>query len=202
MLTCIISDMHPHELVRQALAAAATGRTARDISRDLGVPERTVAHWIRGDRRDPAPRPTGCPRCNGLPLAVAYSYLLGTYLGDGHITVGQRTACLWIYCADDRPGVRAEVEDAVAAVLPTSRVSVTPRTGCSAVKSFSRHWLCLFPQHGPGMKHTRRIALEPWQQEIVEVHTGPFLRGLFHSDGCRITNWTRRVVAGEIKRYE
>jgi hypothetical protein len=33
------------------------------------------------------------------------------------------------------------------------------------------------------MKHTRRIVLEPWQQEIVEAHTGPFLRGLFHSDG-------------------
>jgi hypothetical protein len=24
----------------------------------------------------------------------------------------------------------------------------------------------------------------------------------FHSDGCRISNWTRRRVAGEWKRYE
>jgi hypothetical protein len=36
----------------------------------------------------------------------------------------------------------------------------------------------------------------------VETHPGPFLRGLVHSDGCRITNWTRRMVAGELKRYE
>lgn len=52
------------------------------------------------------------------------------------------------------------------------------------------------------MKHSRRIALEPWQQEIVQRRPGPFLRGLFHSDGCRINNWTRRLVAGELKRYE
>jgi hypothetical protein len=36
----------------------------------------------------------------------------------------------------------------------------------------------------------------------VARHPGRFLRGLFHSDGCRISNWTRRRVAGEWKRYE
>jgi hypothetical protein len=45
-------------------------------------------------------------------------------------------------------------------------------------------------------------VLEDWQREIVAEHPGPLLRGLFHSDGCRITNWTERVVAGERKRYE
>jgi hypothetical protein len=65
-----------------------------------------------------------------------------------------------------------------------------------------KHWPCLFPQHGPGKKHTRPIVLQPWQQELVAEHTGPFLRGLFHSDGCRVTNWTRRPVAGASKRYE
>jgi hypothetical protein len=64
------------------------------------------------------------------------------------------------------------------------------------------HWPCLFPQHGPGHKHERPIVLEPWQAAIVEQHPGRFLRGLFHSDGCRITNWTERLVAGERKRYE
>src|SRR5690606_38857821 len=61
---------------------------------------------------------------------------------------------------------------------------------------------CLFPQHGPGMKHTRAIVLEPWQEEVVGRHTAEFLRGLFHSDGCRMTNWTRRTVAGAERRYE
>jgi hypothetical protein len=48
----------------------------------------------------------------------------------------------------------------------------------------------------------RSIALEEWQQRIVDAYPGPFLRGLFHSDGCRVTNWTQRRVAGELKRYE
>ncbi len=124
------------------------------------------------------------------------------YLGDGHITVAGRSACLWVYCADAWPGIRAEVESAVASVLSDSPVSVVQRNGCVAVKSHSRHWLCCFPQHGPGPKHARPIELEPWQREVVADRPGQFLRGLIHSDGCRITNWTRRMVAGEIKRYE
>ncbi len=60
----------------------------------------------------------------------------------------------------------------------------------------------MFPQHGPGRKHERRIELEPWQRGIVTQHPGRFLRGLFHSDGCRITNWTVRKVAGRPKRFE
>ncbi|PWK66144.1 hypothetical protein BCL76_111195 [Streptomyces sp. CG 926] len=56
----------------------------------------------------------------------------------------------------------------------------------------------MFPQHGPGKKHERRIVLEGWQQEIVDAHPWEFLRGLIHSDGCRITNWTVRNG----KRYE
>lgn len=87
------------------------------------------------------------------------------------------------------------------AVLPSS-VCRVPRRGCTELKSYSTHWTCLFPQHGPGRKHTRPITLQPWQAELVERHTGRFLRGLFHSDGCRVTNWTRRRVAGTFTRYE
>lgn len=65
-----------------------------------------------------------------------------------------------------------------------------------------KHWLCLFPQHGPGRKHERRIILEPWQQEIVDAHPADFLRGLFHSDGCRVKNWATKVVTGRKKRYD
>ena len=28
------------------------------------------------------------------------------------------------------------------------------------------------------------------------------MRGLFHSDGCRVNNWATRVVGGQTKRYE
>ncbi|NYI07156.1 helix-turn-helix domain-containing protein [Allostreptomyces psammosilenae] len=68
--------------------------------------------------------------------------------------------------------------------------------------SYSRHWPCLFPQHGPGKKHERAIVLEPWQRDILANHPWDVVRGLFHSDGSRVTNWTTATVSGKTKRYE
>jgi hypothetical protein len=87
-------------------------------------------------------------------------------------------------------------------VRPGIGVYTLQKQGYVMVTSYSRHWPSLFPQHGPGKKHERTIALEPWQQDIVDTHPWEFVRGLIHSDGCRITNWTTRLVAGERKRYE
>lgn len=74
--------------------------------------------------------------------------------------------------------------------------------GTVVVQAHWKHWLCLFPQHGPGRKHERPIVLEDWQRSIVERHPAAFLRGLFHSDGSRVRNWATREVAGEMKRYD
>jgi hypothetical protein len=74
--------------------------------------------------------------------------------------------------------------------------------GYTAVLSYWKHWPCLFPQHGPGPKHHRKIELAPWQQQIVATHPELFLRGLFNSDGCRVANWATHTVRGEVKRYE
>ncbi len=73
--------------------------------------------------------------------------------------------------------------------------------GCTTVASYSEHWPCLFPQHGPGAKHTRKITLDPWQQDIVAQHPREFLRGLFHSDGCRISNNVRRRLPSGDRWY-
>ena len=197
--------MHPQEVVDEARRLYATGLTVREIERRLGLPYRTILHWCRGARRPAGAAPrASCFRCTGRAAdETSYAYLLGSYLGDGHITHHRRrVAALSVFCGDDWPGIQQEVAMAMSAVMPSSKVCRVQRLGCTEIKSYSVHWPCLFPQHGPGMKHTRRIALEPWQELVVADHTGPFLRGLFHSDGCRVTNWTRRLVAGEPKRYE
>jgi hypothetical protein len=142
--------------------------------------------------------PTGrCPRCHGRDLNVAaYAYLLGLYLGDGHITGGPRAHTLWVACSDTWPGLLDLARQAMSMVMPTSSVfsSSQPGVNCTCVKSVSQHWTCLFPQHGPGRKHERRIEREPWQQEIVDSYPGDFARGLFHSDGWRGVNRVRRQL--------
>jgi len=45
------------------------------------------------------------------------------------------------------------------------------------------------------------MVMAPWQRQIVTEQPAAFLRGLFHSDGCRARNWASRTVAGASKRY-
>lgn len=77
----------------------------------------------------------------------------------------------------------------MAAVMPTNKVhvQVTP-SNCCSVSAYSRSWPCLFPQHGPGTKHTRPIFLSRWQQALAERWPDQLLKGLIQSDGCRFIN--------------
>ena len=57
-----------------------------------------------------------------------------------------------------------------------------------SIASYSKAWGCLFPLHGPGPKHERTIELTDWQQAIVDRQPEQLVRGLLHSDGCRVMN--------------
>jgi hypothetical protein len=92
------------------------------------------------------------------------------------------------------PSIIARCRDAVDALMPKQRAAIVRRQGrCADVSLCSKHWPCLFPQHGPGRKHSRRIALEPWQQALVNEATEEFVLGLIHSDGCRVVANDRGV---------
>jgi hypothetical protein len=112
---------------------------------------------------------TTAPRCEGRDFDhKAYSYLLGLYLGDGHIISKVKQHTLSIYLDDGYPGLIDAAEAAMRNVMPGPCVGRRQKTGCTKVKSYTMHWTCMFPQHGPGKKHDRRITLEPWQREIVD----------------------------------
>ncbi|GHF66425.1 hypothetical protein GCM10010218_54980 [Streptomyces mashuensis] len=194
---------------QKALDLIQSGVTNAEVARRLSVPAGTVGYWLHQERTRRGSLPgkpnRPCPRCDGRPLnEAAYSYLLALYLGDGHIIQysQHRVPSLMITCGDNWPGLMDSCEAAMKAVFPDNSVCRVRRTGCHNVKVYSKHLPCVFPQHGPGKKHERTIALEPWQQRIVDAHPWGFIRGLVHSDGCRITNWTTRMVGGERKRYE
>ncbi|MGW4056219.1 transcriptional regulator [Streptomyces sp. NPDC004779] len=199
--------MYDAESRRQALALVAEGRSLSSVSKQTGISRAAIRSW----QARPAPRSrhfSPCARCRPTPGAPdpadSYAYLLGLYLGDGCISrpPQHRTASLRITLDDAWPGVQQEAAASLRAVFPDNAIGWVPKAGCHDLKVYSRHLVCLFPQHGPGKKHERRIALEVWQQEIIDAHPWEFVRGLVHSDGCRITNWTTRLVGGERKRYE
>lgn len=184
-----------------------------EVARCLGIPAGTVGAWKHEDRRRsgtlPGKHRARCPRCDPerAPLDErAYSYLLGLYLGDGCISDGtamrrKRVYFLTIACADAWPGLMDECEAAIHAVMPDNRVQLVQKPGMHEVKAYSKHWPCLFPQHGPGRKHERRIVLQPWQQLIVDTFPREFVRGLIHSDGCRVLNCAVRKRNGLTTRY-
>ena len=186
----------------RALAALESGRSLNSVSRELRISRATLRNWLL----HPQPqRISGCPRCEPTVRLnqEAYAHLLGLYLGDGCVSaLAKHVYSLRIACADSYPGLIAAAVASVKGVRPGANVFLVPSVGCTHVSSSWKHWPCLFPQHGSGRKHERLIALEDWQELIVEEHPGPFLRGLFHSDGCRVTNWTVRRLKGGPRRYE
>jgi hypothetical protein len=199
--------MYPRPTVDLAKALSDLGILDRENAAICGVSVAAIRHWRYGQRRSgkhcdkDGPR---CPRCDGRPLdEKAYAYLLGLYLGDGYLILGRKGVwLLQITCCDAWPGLMEQARLAMSAVMPASKVFSRANTGCTDIKSTSKHWVCLFPQHGPGRKHERLIELEPWQEQIVAEYPGDFARGLFHSDGCRAINRVRRPVKDGDRWYE
>lgn len=168
-----------------------------EIERETGVPRRTVLDWRHGkglSRPRPA-SPGGCRRCvtghDFEALGGEYVYLLGVYLGDGYIVRHKRgNFQLRTFCSADHPQILLHIARALEAIFPEKRAHwyLHPEWAMVILSMYSTEWPCLFPQYGPGMKHSREIALSGWQQRLVERHPEELLRGLIHSDGCRSLN--------------
>jgi hypothetical protein len=177
----------------QSLIAAGMNDCA--IARRTGIPRPTVRDW----RRRPPIRlrlPGASSSCgvlhdfSTLPLA-AYSYLLGLYLGDGCISRNGRVWRLRIILDLKYPAIIERCREAIDVLMPGQRAAVLRLPSrCVEVSLYSPS---LLPQHGPGRKHNRLIRLEPWQEAIVYEATEEFVRGLIHSDGCRVVANDRGV---------
>jgi hypothetical protein len=189
----------PVEMVDQSLELAAQGLSASVIARRIGVPRSTVRDWLAGrvplnwHRRGGDGGCTACGGVHGLDdLPAAYVYLLGMYLGDGCLSAHPRGVFKLRISLDERyPGIVEECARAIHAVMPHNRVGRVGYGTWHEVYAYSKAWPCLFPQHGPGSKQDREIALTDWQQRLVVRWPALLLRGLIHSDGCRFQNTGR-----------
>jgi hypothetical protein len=186
-------DRGDYELVKRLIAA---GQNDCQISRVSGIPRTTVRDWRWGNvphsffRIARHSEPSECREehdYRSLPRE-AYAYLLGFYLGDGYVARARRVWRLRIVSDGRYPGILRECGDAMTAVMPGRKVAYYQRldSACVEVSMYSKHWPCLFPQHGVGRKHDRSIRLKPWQVALVDEAHEPFVRGLIHSDGCRV----------------
>jgi hypothetical protein len=187
---------HTARDIRRVAALLREGLSDYEIARRTGLPRSTVLNWRRGKiPRVPSEDTPVCESCGAAQHDLAevppapYSYLLGQYLGDGNVCRAGASLCLRISSDAQYPGIIAECCDAITAVRgrpPNVRYHRQKRL--ATITSYWRAWPCLFPQHGPGRKHLRTVALAAWQVVIVETEPGPFLRGLIHSDGWRGIN--------------
>lgn len=165
------------------------------IARITGIPRATVRDWRSGKRQNTHrySKTQSSPHCardhDFLTLPVReYCYLLGLYLGDGYIATHERGVHrIRIFTDSKYPGIIVECRQALEALMRGQAAHVlSRRDGCAEISMYSKHWPCLFPQHGRGRKHERHIKLNSWQECLVDQDTRSFIRGLIHSDGCRV----------------
>lgn len=184
-----------------ALSLIGDGASDGQVSASLGIPRRTVNGWRRVPRQRPAVSADPAWRPPDPPV---YSYLLGLYLGDGHIARSEKAPFLRVCLDAAYPDIVAEARSAVATTFPLSNALVLAyRPEVRIIQVSDPSLVIAFPQHGAGLKHRRPIDLHAWQRELTVVHPYQLLRGLIHSDGSRCINrFDTKLPSGRVAHYE
>ena len=147
----------------RAIEAFDLGMPKKAIARELGVSRAAVRSWVIADletlraarTRLACQGGTDCHLVSGAPRKE-YAYLVGQYLGDGCLSeMKPGLFRLRITACTAYPGIESEIRAAIAAVLPFNSVGSVDLEGCREIYAYSKHAICLFPQHGAGAKHKR-----------------------------------------------
>ena len=190
--------MHPLEVREAAWSLYSQGLPDRAVAERLRLARETVREW----RRAPTPnRRRDCPRCDDAPLEpLAYAYLLGLYLGDGHLSLHRRGVYHLRVTLDACYGdIIAEAARAMA-----HRGSGSPDRPPTCAGMHRRGFLLealalpVPPARPRSQTHVDAIKLEAFQFDILRSEAPALLRGLIHSDGCRVLN---RVAGRVYPRY-
>jgi hypothetical protein len=196
-----------HDELREIFEVYAKCGGVNETARRTGIPRTTVQRFLLRfeslaqfeDEHIDAPSPLvslkSLPHQN-LETKAAYAYVLGIYLGDGHISNTPRPNVkrMMVYLDKKYPNIIQRCIDTIEIVLPNNSAKAVNRPTWVYVSCVSKYWYELMPQHGAGKKHERPIILEEWQQQIVDIFPLEFFRGLYHSDGSR----SRNVVNGKL----
>jgi hypothetical protein len=188
---------------RAVIELLGTGLSDYKIAARTGVKRATVRNWRLAAHPPQTVLRDELAAAWSIQDVPSYCYLLGAYLGDG--TVHARKGLSLTIVNDRRyPGVSGEILGAMAKTFPGRSPRVHPSsTGDSDILCISHPAIVrAFPQHGVGRKHLRPIALADWQLELTHAHPASLLRGLIHSDGCRVINrFQTKLSSGRVAEY-
>jgi len=203
--------MRTYEEYHKILELWERGFNKKQIARLTGIPRPTVRDCInRYQSLEGLVTSTIAKKNQDIQAVVEswsqeqrqwYAYLLAVYLGDGYICKTRKTYRLRVSCDSRYPQIIQRISSAMQQFCPQNSINIVKFKNSKGIEvaCYSNSWRQLFPQHGVGEKHTRKIALEAWQRAILEEYPIEFLRGLIHSDGCRIDP----VVNGKVySRYQ
>lgn len=144
--------------VRSLIAA---GLNDCAISRQTGIPRRTVCDW-RHDRRTTMPRDSCRSHdFNTLP-SDAYSYLLGMYLGDGYISRCRSVWRLRVTLDKKYPGIIESCCDAIDKIMLGQHATVFPgKPVASTCRSSPNTCPACSPDTGRGKNTSARSSWNP-----------------------------------------
>lgn len=187
------------EQIEEVLRLFEDGKSKMEISRMTGINRRTLTDWISPKYI----RKTDNPRNSYQPITdfneyldteekrKAYAFILGVYLCDGHICTSKLLRAPALRLTNDIKYIKNTQEwiDNISVLLPENSINKHRHSKCNAnlITVYSRKLVDLFPQHGPGKKHQRKLELAEWQRTIINKYPSEFLRACFQSDGCIYT---------------
>ncbi len=188
---------------RAVMALLGSGLSDYKIAARTGVKRSTVRNWRCATHPPQTIEREQLASTWSVRDGASYCYLLGAYLGDGTVNVQKG---IWLQIVNDRryPGISAEILTAMATTFPGRSPRIHPSSfGESDVLCISHPAVVrAFPQHGAGRKHLRAIVLADWQLALTRAHPGSLVRGLIHSDGCRVINRFRtKLPSGRVADY-
>jgi len=178
------------ELIKKVVSEYNENPNKLFLSKKYKIPRGSIAYWLKADVVN---KPLGLYSKEEIEYMETqevldriyekkdlYSFILGLYLGDGCISPNKKSFKLRIVQDNKYSNSINEIQT----VLENFFEKKSTRTfskGCTILSTFEKKLPKYFPQHGKGVKHSRKIELFDFQKQNIDYKN--LMRGLFISDG-------------------
>lgn len=197
------------EVYQEVMKLSRDGMRICDIVKSTGLSRSCVNNWIRRTNVkyaieelagfkykmpldiDPIKALGIITRNNSHEIIYKqYSFLLGLYLGDGCLYQLPRTVQLSIALDSKYAKMNSQIAKCFEEFFGKSpcihdlsiKRNQKTLSNSISIKYSNVNLPIIFPQHGRGRKHLRKIELAEWQKNIIVAEE--IIKGLIYSDGC------------------